>query len=198
MSFLIAIGGARGSGKSTIARHLGTTLRADIIHLGRIRSVLRSVPGHDPVLDLSVNKQEKLGGSMEILERQAELLRKAVDRVISECEERRAALVIEGTHCLPGLYSVADVHVILEVSNATLRARYGKDKWRGGTADSQSQSLTKAITRNYQLQGCLLELAVKHERGVTIIDAESLPGAFADIIRLLPARSIPRSSGADE
>jgi 2-phosphoglycerate kinase len=60
VSFLIAIGGARGSGKSTLARLLGTTLRADVIHLGRIRSVLRSVPGHDPVLDISVNKEAQL------------------------------------------------------------------------------------------------------------------------------------------
>jgi 2-phosphoglycerate kinase len=193
----LAIGGARGSGKSTLARQLGSILRADIIHLGRLRSVLRGLPDAPPALTERVNDEKSFGASMGVLEQQAQVLRDAMDNVFEEAAKRRASLIVEGTHCLPGLYTNVDLHVVLEVSNATLRSRYGKDKWRGGTAASQSPELTAEIAANYEIQGGVLRLAARNERVVHIVDAEYLPAALVDIIRLLPSRCIPRTGGSD-
>jgi 2-phosphoglycerate kinase len=199
----LAIGGARGSGKSTLARQLGSILRADIIHLGRLRSVLRGLPEVDPSLRNRVNDSESFGVSMSVLQEQAQVLRKAMKKVFEEAEKRRASLIVEGTHCLPGMYTGVelhnvDLHVVLEVSNSTLRSRYGKDKWRGGTAASQSSVVTEEIANNYEIQGGILRLAARHDGLVQIVDAEYLPAALVDIVRLLPARCIPRGgSGSD-
>lgn len=193
----LALGGARGSGKSTLARQLGSILRADIIHLGRLRSVLRGSPDAHPSLSERVNDEKSFGASMGVLEQQAQILRGAMDKVFEECEKRRASLIVEGTHCLPGLYPNVDLHVVLEVSNATLRSRYGKDKWRGGTAASQSPDVTEEIAANYEIQGGILRLAARNDGLVHIVGAEYLPAALVDIIRLLPARCIPRVGGSD-
>jgi len=194
MSFIVVIGGARGAGKSALARLLSSTLRADILHLGRVRSLLKGAANHDEVLDVSVNAAPDLSRSMKALRDQARLIRPMVKNVINDCRERKASLIVEGAHCLPGLYSLADLHVILKVSPETLGARYGKDKIRGSGPASKSSE--REIARNIQIQYAILEKASKYSDRVKVINADYLPAAFCDIIRLLPEQCIPRF-GAD-
>lgn len=192
MSFVIAIGGARGAGKSALARLLSSTLRADVLHLGRVRSLLRGVADRDRVLDLSVNEAPNLSKSMKALRAQARLLRPMVKKAVRECRERKASLIVEGAHCLPGFYPFVDIHVVLNVSPETLKARYGKDKIRG--RGPSSNSVEREIARNILIQYAIIERALKFPNEVRILDANYLPAAFCDIIRLLPERCIPRFS----
>ena len=196
MSFIVAIGGARGSGKSALARMLSNTLRTDVLHLGRVRGLLRGTTGHDPILDRSVNREAEASESVATLTSQSRAMKSAVDHVIAECRVRQAPLVIEGTHCLPGLYREVDVHVILNVENATLAARYGKDKIRADYAPLPC-FLTPMVARNLQIQAWLLEAAVRFENHVSIIEADYLPAAFIEIVQKIPSRRIPRLAHAD-
>lgn len=191
MTLIIAIGGARGTGKSALARMLSSTLRADVLHLGRVRSLLRAMPEHDPILQLSVNEAESVDESMKILRDQAELKRPMVEAAIQECEKRQASLIIEGAHCLPGLYPKADVQALLYVAETTIQARYGKDKIRGGIVSPAPEIYAKPIARNIAIQSCLME-ELNSNRKTELVRADYLPSAFVKVIRLIPERSIPR------
>lgn len=124
-------------------------------------------------------------------------MRPAVKDAINECRERQAALVIEGTHCLPGLYlDLVDVHVVLKVARDTLLRRYAKDKTRRGSTPLPDRP-SDAIARNLEIQDWLLSLSAQSENGVVVVDAEYLPAAFIQIVQLIPTQRIPHSSRPD-
>lgn len=202
----IGIGGPRGSGKSALARMLADMLRADSLSLGRLRSAIRALEKVYPELEASdtletlgssVNSVDDVGERWKLLEAQACILEPYVKSVISECREREARLVVEGTHILPGLYSQSDlqVQVVLRVKLPTLMDRYEKDKKRLGGRELFGDALEQA-ERNHEMQARLCMEAERY--GIPVVEADYLPGAFVRIIQMIPENLIPSSRMADK
>ena len=97
--------------------------------------------------------------------------------MIYSCKEREASLVIEGSHVSPGMYThCSDVEVLLEASPHIIERRLAKDKDR--------KMPENGLQRILELQEHLIGVAT--EKMVPVIDTESIPGAYTQIIQLIP------------
>jgi len=184
MSYIIGIGGVRGAGKSTIARALGTIIRADIISSGRTREMIRAQYDRDklPELFQSVNSALSIEESEQRLIIQSTIMKPSLQVAITQCVKREANLIIEGTHIYPGLLDENfNLFVLLIASKKKLVYRVHKDKNR--------EMSKEAVDRNFQLQKLLIKKAKKNR--IPIIDTDSIPGAVIEIVKLFPTKNLP-------
>lgn len=184
MAYIIGMGGVRAAGKSTLARNLGLMLRADIISSGRTREMIRAQYSREEVPELfeSVTNASSLDESLLYLTIQAETMKPSLQAAMNQCREREATLIIEGTHVYPSLLGQdLDLEVLLVAPKEKLEYRIHKDKRR--------RISDEALRRSIELQEHLKSEAEKY--GVPIIDTTSLPKAFIEIVKLLPAEKLP-------
>lgn len=117
---IILVGGTAGTGKSTLARELGTRLEIDHrLGTGFIREVLRSETSQtkDPDLFTFTFRSEN---PIKTLVAQARRLRPAVLSCIRRARNEGTSLIIEGNHLLPELYLDADVDLYVVLSAPSL------------------------------------------------------------------------------
>lgn len=112
---IILVGGTAGTGKSTLARELGSSLQVDHrIGTGFIREVLRSetTPTKDPELFSFTFRSDN---PIKTLIAQARRVRPAILACIRRARNEGTSLIIEGNHLLPELYHEvgADLYCIL-------------------------------------------------------------------------------------
>jgi 2-phosphoglycerate kinase len=103
------IGGAPGTGKSTLAARLGERLSLDHrIGTGFIRAVVQSQTdiGRDPDL---FSMTFEADDPADRLERQARRLLGAVLACVDRARREGTSLVVEGSHLIPSLYSTCPV-----------------------------------------------------------------------------------------
>ncbi len=184
MAYIIGIGGVRASGKSTLARNLGLILRADIVSSGRTREMLRAQykPKELPELFSSVTNASSLQESIHFLSTQAVLMKPSLQAAIRQCRERKANLILEGTHIYPGLLKKdLDLEVLLVAPTEKIEYRMHKDKKR--------RISKRTLQRNIELQKYLKNEAKKYK--IPIIDTTSLPKALIKIVKLLSIEKLP-------
>ena len=117
---IILVGGTAGTGKSTLARELGSRLGIDHrLGTGFIREVLRSETSQrkDPDLFTFTFRSEN---PIKTLIAQARRLRPAVLSCIRRARHEGTSLIIEGNHLLPELYLDADVDLYVVLSAPSL------------------------------------------------------------------------------
>jgi 2-phosphoglycerate kinase len=110
---LVLIGGAPGTGKSTLAHDLSCLLRFDHrIGTGFIRAVLQSEvsPESEPDLfSFTFSSDDPVTN----LERQAHRVRPAVLACLERARREGTSLIVEGSHLIPALYAEAAVDLFL-------------------------------------------------------------------------------------
>lgn len=183
MAYIVGIGGVRATGKSTLARHLGLLLRADIVSSGRTREMLRAQydPQESPKLFASVTNASSLDEAVEYLRVQAEIVKPSLQAAIRQCKDREASLMLEGAHIYPGTYKEElNLEVLLAAPPELLGYRMHKDKRR--------RISDKVLSLNIELQNYLKREAEKYN--VPIIDTASLPKALIEIVKLLPPEEL--------
>lgn len=185
MSLIIGLGGVRAVGKSTLARKIGDGIRADVMSIGRIRDIIRQHFNQEtqPEFFESITRAASLQDSIRILQLQSRILEPYLRGIIKDCRERQASLILEGTHLIPGLYKDLDLEVLLVCPLERLNYRIYKDKIR---------KLSPTVgSLNFQLQEYLRTLA--QQTKTPIIDTNSLPAAFIQIIQLFPKDKLPKT-----
>jgi 2-phosphoglycerate kinase len=117
---VVLIGGAPGTGKSTLAQDLSCRLHLDHrIGTGFIRAVLQSEsdPKVEPNLfSLTFASDDPVAN----LEQQAERLRAAVMACVRRAKQEGTSLIVEGSHLTPALYAreAVDLFVVLAAPSA--------------------------------------------------------------------------------
>lgn len=165
MSFVVAIGGVRSVGKSTVAKGLGLLLQADIISTGRLRKMLQ-VQCKGKVrqeLGKSISDAQTVTKAIKRLHTQAQILRSSLVAATNQNLPRKARFILEGQHFYPGFFDdwTVNLHVILTSPRKILRERIRTDE-----RDSE-QSVN--VDRVFQLQDYYVEEAEK--RGLPVIDS---------------------------
>lgn len=112
---VILIGGTAGTGKSTLARELSSSLGLDHrLGTGFLREALRSEtsPAKDPDLFTFTFRSDN---PIRTLIAQAQRLRPAIVACIRRARNEGTSLIIEGTHLVPELYRDVepDLYLIL-------------------------------------------------------------------------------------
>jgi 2-phosphoglycerate kinase len=198
---LLLIGGAVGTGKSSVATEIAH--RLEIVRIqstDMLREVMRMMLPQRlmPVLHASSFEawrhlpiQDEQGRDRELLveegfRSQAELLSVPCEAVLQRAEQESVPMILEGVHALPGLLERADgdadaimVHVTLAVlSTGELKARL-----RGRSAHEPKRQAKKYL-RNFEdiwhLQSYLLSEADLHD--APIIPNEDKEKAINQII----------------
>jgi 2-phosphoglycerate kinase len=130
---VILIGGANGTGKTSLARRLVSGRGMDhMIGTGFLREIVRSTTDRerDPILF-----EYSFGGPepFRTLVAQAERLRPAVLSCLARARREGTSLVVEGTHLLPDLYAdIAEVSSFV-VLGAPIDSTV-HDEWLLGTS----------------------------------------------------------------
>jgi len=110
---VILIGGTAGTGKSTLAQELCTSLKIDHrLGTGFIREIIKTQhePEACPELYRFTFRAER---PLDNLNAQATRLRSAVLGCIRRAREEGTSLVVEGNHLLPELYREAEVDMFV-------------------------------------------------------------------------------------
>ena len=138
MAYIVGICGVRGAGKSTLARSLGVTLKADVVSTGRTRDMVRVHHEREQFPDLfeSITNADSLEKARQYLTAQSALLKPYIQAVVDRCRGSNAHLIVEGTHVQPGFYNMEsdfgttadeanfDLQVLLVASEERLRHRF--------------------------------------------------------------------------
>lgn len=181
---ILMIGGATGTGKSTVATMLANRLAITrVSSTDLIRQVLRAYFSKDfmPAVHYSsfdaakaVEEILPLGGDPTIrgFNAQAENVLVGVNALIERSGRERTPMILEGVHLVPGLVEQSMleqalvVHVLLAVRNEDVhRSHYFL---RGAAERRPPQHYLKGFDRIRQLQDHLIERAGLE--GVTVID----------------------------
>jgi 2-phosphoglycerate kinase len=110
---LVLIGGAPGTGKSTLANDLSCRLRFDHrIGTGFIRAVLQSEVSPESEPDL-FSFTFASDDPVTNLERQAHRVRPAVLACLERARREGTSLIVEGSHLIPALYTDAAVDLFI-------------------------------------------------------------------------------------
>ena len=142
---LLLLCGTSGTGKSTLASLLASTLGIpSVISTDSVRHVMRSVSSssrdEDPVLWASTYDASRQAGFDDVVtgcQRQSERVTEALDAVIDECMARNESLIVEGVHLsMPYAHQLMARHAavlpfVIHISNAekhkdrfAVRAKY--------------------------------------------------------------------------
>jgi 2-phosphoglycerate kinase len=106
---VVLIGGAPGTGKSTLAGHLSTRFNFDHrIGTGFIRAVLQSEVSRADEPDL-FSMTFQAPDPVVNLERQARRLQPAVTACVERARREGTSLIVEGSHLIPSLYAGSDL-----------------------------------------------------------------------------------------
>jgi 2-phosphoglycerate kinase len=106
---IFLVGGAPGTGKSTLAARLSDRLAVDHrIGTGFIRAVIQSETNADAEPDL-FSMTFQADDPVAHVETQARRLRPAVMACVDRARREGTSLVVEGSHLIPSLYQQASV-----------------------------------------------------------------------------------------
>ncbi|MGF1615741.1 MAG: hypothetical protein ACFCVA_18045 [Gammaproteobacteria bacterium] len=105
---VVLIGGASGTGKTTLARAVCQAYAIDHrISTGFIREIIRD-QFSEQTYPLLFSYTFRAADPIRALVFQAQLLRRPVDLCIQRARAEGTSLVLEGNHLIPGLYRNAD------------------------------------------------------------------------------------------
>jgi 2-phosphoglycerate kinase len=150
---VILIGGAPGTGKTSLANRLLSALDLDHrIGTGFVRAIVareRAALGREGTLARHTYDSDD---PVALMLAQAEGLNPAIDACISRAHDEGTSLVIEGTHLVPQLYHErADYLLVLvapEVERYAAQVRGGRHKLRT-IGDKQFQAI-RALDKYYR------------------------------------------------
>jgi 2-phosphoglycerate kinase len=164
MTKIILIGGAAGTGKTTVAQELCQKLEIDHrIATGFIRETIR-VTTDNKILDFHTYSSTDKPPFEHLLE-QTKLMKDAINACIDRCYKEGTSLIIEGSNLIPGIINNKNVttFVLLYVGDIEKHRKmvYGKTHTKRTVNEEE-------FNRNREIQSTLLELA--KENDVTIIE----------------------------
>jgi len=202
---LIALSGAPGVGKSTIATRLAVRLGITrVVTTDTVREVLRGVVSETVLPELHVSSYEQprvnfglRDCSLESFHRQASAVGSATTSLASRLVAERRSAIIEGVHVLPGQLTEAFLHcdgnpIVVEVlltladeqlHRAHLTCRLDGEPARGGDRHLQNFKTIR------DLQSLLLDSAERS--GVVVYDIAHPEDLTANIVDEL-AKNVQR------
>lgn len=163
MAFIIALGGAKGVGKSIIAERLANDFfdgTACVISIGRVLTALRKskLPALPSVAYERVMHAPSLDETVRVLRAQSEII-KPFTLLAAATLEHVPLVVLNGTYALPGLYTLGtevDAYATVYNLENSLDARIVRDpKERGKTP--------VLLERNHALQNYIMDETKKHQ-----------------------------------
>ena len=175
---IILIGGAAGTGKSSLANQLSCALDLDHrLGTGFVRSVIQSqtTPAKDPLLFSRTYQSET---PIEHIRWQSKRLKPAVMVCIKRARAEGTSLVIEGSHLLPELYSDigATLFLVLDAGDMTRHHTRITGHRHTKRLITDSEFASVRLTNDY-----FLKTATKHN--VKIIDYDQNLEEITDLIR---------------
>jgi len=184
VAYVVVIGGVRSTGKSAVARVLGTVLQADVLSSGRVREIIRAqhTLAERPDLFESISGAPSCAPAVKFLRAQAAIMQPSFQAAIQQPLPRKAKYILEDVHFYPGFLQHLSValHVILVSSPETLQTRIRSDEVGSGRSVN--------VERVIELQEYFKQEAQR--LSIPIIDSTELIWALVDVLKRLPRRGI--------